>query len=120
MGYERACPGDRHHRLRLRLLGMAIRLKQSGFHDFTVLEKSEALGGTWHDNTYPGCACDVPSHMYSFSFELNHGWTRMFAPQPEIRSTWSAPPTSTGSATTSGSARPSTPWSTTTTRSAGT
>ncbi|TDD79998.1 NAD(P)/FAD-dependent oxidoreductase [Actinomadura darangshiensis] len=67
-------------------LGMAIRLKQQGFHDFVVLEKSEALGGTWHDNTYPGCACDVPSHMYSFSFELNHGWTRMFAPQPEIRS----------------------------------
>ncbi|MFG2090891.1 MULTISPECIES: flavin-containing monooxygenase [unclassified Spirillospora] len=67
-------------------LGMAIRLKQAGFHDFTVLEKSEALGGTWHDNTYPGCACDVPSHMYSFSFELNPGWTRMFAPQAEIRS----------------------------------
>ncbi|MGI5207249.1 flavin-containing monooxygenase [Spirillospora sp. CA-108201] len=66
-------------------LGMAIRLKWSGFHDFVVLEKSEALGGTWHDNTYPGCACDVPSHMYSFSFELNPGWTRMFAPQPEIR-----------------------------------
>jgi cation diffusion facilitator CzcD-associated flavoprotein CzcO len=66
-------------------LGMAIRLKQSGFHDFTVLEMSEALGGTWHDNTYPGCACDVPSHMYSFSFELNPGWSRMFAPQPEIR-----------------------------------
>ncbi|QKG25512.1 flavin-containing monooxygenase [Actinomadura verrucosospora] len=67
-------------------LGMAIRLKQSGFHDFVILEKSEALGGTWHDNTYPGCACDVPSHMYSFSFELNPGWSRMFAPQPEIRS----------------------------------
>ncbi|MEU5877700.1 NAD(P)/FAD-dependent oxidoreductase [Spirillospora sp. NPDC047279] len=67
-------------------LGMAIQLKKHGFHDFVVLEKSEALGGTWHDNTYPGCACDVPSHMYSFSFELNPGWTRMFAPQPEIRS----------------------------------
>ncbi|TDD36216.1 NAD(P)/FAD-dependent oxidoreductase [Actinomadura sp. KC06] len=66
-------------------LGMAIRLKQAGFHDFMILEKSDALGGTWHDNTYPGCACDVPSHMYSFSFELNPGWTRMFAPQPEIR-----------------------------------
>ncbi|MFC4053383.1 flavin-containing monooxygenase [Actinomadura syzygii] len=66
-------------------LGMAIRLRQSGFHDFVVLEKSQALGGTWHDNTYPGCACDVPSHMYSFSFELNPGWSRMFAPQPEIR-----------------------------------
>ncbi|WP_067452797.1 flavin-containing monooxygenase [Actinomadura macra] len=67
-------------------LGMAIRLKKSGFHDFVVLEKSDALGGTWHDNTYPGCACDVPSHMYSFSFELNPAWSRMFAPQPEIRS----------------------------------
>ncbi|WP_433334109.1 flavin-containing monooxygenase [Spirillospora sp. CA-294931] len=66
-------------------LGMAIQLKRNGFHDFVVLEKSEALGGTWHDNTYPGCACDVPSHMYSYSFELNPGWTRMFAPQPEIR-----------------------------------
>ncbi|RSN69943.1 flavin-containing monooxygenase [Actinomadura sp. WAC 06369] len=67
-------------------LGMAIGLKKAGFHDFVILEKSEALGGTWHDNTYPGCACDVPSHMYSFSFELNPGWSRMFAPQPEIRS----------------------------------
>jgi cation diffusion facilitator CzcD-associated flavoprotein CzcO len=67
-------------------LGMAIQLKRNGFDDFVILEKSEALGGTWHDNTYPGCACDVPSHMYSFSFELNPGWTRMFAPQPEIRS----------------------------------
>ncbi|MDL4775600.1 flavin-containing monooxygenase [Actinomadura xylanilytica] len=67
-------------------LGMAIRLRRSGFRDFVILEKSRALGGTWHDNTYPGCACDVPSHMYSFSFELNTGWTRMFAPQPEIRS----------------------------------
>ncbi|MFD0854722.1 flavin-containing monooxygenase, partial [Actinomadura adrarensis] len=66
-------------------LGMAIQLKRNGFDDFVILEKSEALGGTWHDNTYPGCACDVPSHMYSFSFELNPGWTRMFAPQPEIR-----------------------------------
>ncbi|MFI6522453.1 flavin-containing monooxygenase [Spirillospora sp. NPDC050679] len=66
-------------------LGMAIQLKKSGFNDFVILEKSEALGGTWHDNTYPGCACDVPSHMYSFSFELNPGWSRMFAPQPEIR-----------------------------------
>ncbi|MGK5557253.1 flavin-containing monooxygenase [Actinomadura kijaniata] len=66
-------------------LGMAIQLKKNGFHDFVVLEKSEALGGTWHDNTYPGCACDVPSHMYSFSFELNPHWSRMFAPQPEIR-----------------------------------
>ncbi|GAA2434358.1 NAD(P)/FAD-dependent oxidoreductase [Actinomadura vinacea] len=66
-------------------LGAGIQLKRDGFDDFVILEKSRALGGTWHDNTYPGCACDVPSHMYSFSFELNHGWTRMFAPQQEIR-----------------------------------
>jgi cation diffusion facilitator CzcD-associated flavoprotein CzcO len=66
-------------------VGMAIRLKQAGYHDFTVLEKSADLGGTWYDNTYPGCACDVPSPMYSFSFDLNKNWTRLFAPQPEIQ-----------------------------------
>ncbi len=66
-------------------LGMAIKLKQSGNDDFVVLEKAAAVGGTWRDNTYPGCACDVPSHLYSFSFELNPKWSRMFAPQPEIR-----------------------------------
>ncbi|MEO5876941.1 MAG: NAD(P)/FAD-dependent oxidoreductase [Streptosporangiaceae bacterium] len=65
-------------------LGMAIRLKQSGFRDFVILEKSEELGGTWHDNTYPGCACDVPSPMYSYSFDLNKKWSRLFSPQPEI------------------------------------
>jgi len=65
-------------------LCMAIRLKQADYHDFVILEKNSDLGGTWRDNTYPGCACDVPSHMYSFSFELNPDWSRMFAPQPEI------------------------------------
>ena len=65
-------------------LGMAIRLKQAGHHDFVILEKDEDLGGTWRDNHYPGCACDVPSHMYSFSFELNPDWSRMFSPQEEI------------------------------------
>ena len=65
-------------------LCMAIRLKQAGYDDFVILEKNDDLGGTWRDNTYPGCACDVPSHMYSFSFELNPGWSRMFAPQQEI------------------------------------
>jgi len=63
---------------------MAIRLKQAGYHHFVILEKNDDLGGTWRDNKYPGCACDVPSHMYSFSFELNPGWSRMFAPQHEI------------------------------------
>ena len=65
-------------------LGMAIRLKQAGHHNFVILEKNDDLGGTWRDNQYPGCACDVPSHMYSFSFELNPDWSRMFAPQEEI------------------------------------
>ncbi|MBC6466023.1 flavin-containing monooxygenase [Actinomadura alba] len=65
-------------------LGMAIQLKKAGFHDFLILEKNADLGGTWRDNHYPGCACDVPSPMYSFSFELNPGWSRLFAPQREI------------------------------------
>lgn len=65
-------------------LGMAIELKRSGRNDFVLLEKAEDVGGTWRDNTYPGCACDIHSHMYSFSFELNPGWSRMFARQPEI------------------------------------
>lgn len=65
-------------------LGMAIQLKRNGRHDFVVLEKAEDVGGTWRDNTYPGCACDIPSHMYSFSFAQNPGWTRSYSPQPEI------------------------------------
>jgi len=65
-------------------LGMAVRLKQEGMHDFVVLERAEELGGTWRDNTYPGCACDVPSNLYSFSFAPNPGWSHTFSPQPEI------------------------------------
>jgi cation diffusion facilitator CzcD-associated flavoprotein CzcO len=65
-------------------LGMAIRLKQRGNHDFVVLERAADGGGTWRDNTYPGCACDVPSHLYSFSFALNPAWTRAYSPQGEI------------------------------------
>jgi cation diffusion facilitator CzcD-associated flavoprotein CzcO len=65
-------------------IGMGIALKKAGFDDFVILEKGPDLGGTWRDNRYPGCACDVPSPLYSFSFELNPSWTRMFAPQPEI------------------------------------
>ncbi|REE95013.1 flavin-containing monooxygenase [Thermomonospora umbrina] len=65
-------------------IGMAIRLKRAGFHDLVVLEKADGPGGTWRDNTYPGAACDVPSHLYSFSFEPKTDWTRRFAEQPEI------------------------------------
>src|SRR3954451_8484210 len=66
-------------------LGMAIRMKQEGLEDFVVLERDEEVGGTWWANTYPGCACDVPSHLYSFSFELNPEWTRTYSQQGEIR-----------------------------------
>ncbi|MFE8071743.1 NAD(P)/FAD-dependent oxidoreductase [Marinobacteraceae bacterium S3BR75-40.1] len=66
-------------------LGMAIRLKQSGENDFRVFEKEAGVGGTWRVNHYPGCACDVQSHLYSYSFEPNPEWTRMFAPQKEIK-----------------------------------
>ncbi|ADB53250.1 flavin-containing monooxygenase [Conexibacter woesei] len=65
-------------------LGMAIKLKQAGRDDFVVLERAGDVGGTWRDNTYPGCQCDVPSNVYSFSFAPNPQWTRTFAPQPEI------------------------------------
>jgi cation diffusion facilitator CzcD-associated flavoprotein CzcO len=65
-------------------LGMAIRLKQHGHDDFVVIEKAADIGGTWRENTYPGCACDIPSHLYSFSFALNPHWTRSYSPQSEI------------------------------------
>lgn len=65
-------------------LGAAIRLKREGIEDFVVLERADDLGGTWRDNDYPGCCCDIPSHVYSFSFELNRAWTRGFASQAEI------------------------------------
>ncbi|SFB13684.1 Predicted flavoprotein CzcO associated with the cation diffusion facilitator CzcD [Amycolatopsis marina] len=65
-------------------LGMAIQLRKEGREDFVILEKAQDVGGTWRDNTYPGCACDIQSHMYSFSFEQNPNWSRSFSPQPEI------------------------------------
>jgi cation diffusion facilitator CzcD-associated flavoprotein CzcO len=65
-------------------LGMAIRLKQAGMNDFVVLERAGEVGGTWQANTYPGCACDVPSHLYSFSFAPNPDWTQTYSTQPEI------------------------------------
>ncbi|MBJ8343811.1 NAD(P)/FAD-dependent oxidoreductase [Antrihabitans sp. YC2-6] len=65
-------------------LGMAIQLKKAGYDDITIFEKAGDVGGCWRDNTYPGAACDVPSHLYSFSFEPKSDWSRRFAPQPEI------------------------------------
>jgi cation diffusion facilitator CzcD-associated flavoprotein CzcO len=65
-------------------IGAAIRLQQAGFGDYVVLERAGDVGGTWRDNSYPGCACDVPSHLYSFSFAPNPEWSHSFSPQPEI------------------------------------
>lgn len=65
-------------------LGMAIQLKKAGFDDIAIFEKAGDVGGCWRDNTYPGAACDIPSHLYSFSFEIKTDWSRRYAPQPEI------------------------------------
>ncbi|MEA2288230.1 MAG: hypothetical protein QOD55_227 [Solirubrobacteraceae bacterium] len=66
-------------------LGAAIRLQEEGVEDFVVWERDADVGGTWWANTYPGCQCDIPSHLYSFSFALNPEWRRTYATQPEIR-----------------------------------
>ena len=65
-------------------LGMAIRLRAAGIRDFVMLERARDIGGTWRDNQYPGCACDIPSELYSFSFARNPKWTRVYPTQPEI------------------------------------
>ena len=81
-----------HRSLRVAIIGagpgglcMASRLRDAGFDDITILEKGNGVGGTWYHNRYPGCACDIPSHLYSFSFEPKVDWSRPYAPQPEIR-----------------------------------
>ena len=66
-------------------LGLAVRLRQRGERDFVVLERGPDVGGTWRDNTYPGAACDVQSHLYSFSFAPNPDWPRTYSAQPEIQ-----------------------------------
>ena len=63
----------------------AIKLSEAGLTDFTIYEKGDRYGGTWRENTYPGLACDVPSHLYSYSFAPNPGWSHQFSPGPEIR-----------------------------------
>jgi cation diffusion facilitator CzcD-associated flavoprotein CzcO len=65
-------------------LAMAIKLRQAGFTDLMIIEKAGDVGGTWRDNTYPGCACDVPSHLYSLSFAPKPDWSRMYPQQPEL------------------------------------
>lgn len=66
-------------------LGAAIKLSEAGKRDFVVIERGQDVGGTWRDNTYPGAACDVPSHLYSYSFELNPNWSRSFSDGWEIQ-----------------------------------
>ena len=65
-------------------LGLATQLARRGSLSFTVLERAADVGGTWRDNTYPGAACDIQSHLYSYSFRPNPDWSRVYAPQPEI------------------------------------
>lgn len=66
-------------------IGAGVRLRRAGITDFVILERADSVGGTWRDNSYPGCACDVPSHLYSFSFALNPEWPRSFSGQADIR-----------------------------------
>ncbi|MER5866109.1 NAD(P)/FAD-dependent oxidoreductase [Kitasatospora sp. NPDC002040] len=66
-------------------IGAGVRLRRAGITDFVILERAGSVGGTWRDNSYPGCACDVPSHLYSFSFAPNPDWPRSFSGQPDIR-----------------------------------
>lgn len=65
-------------------IGLGIKLLEAGIDTFTIFERAPGVGGTWHHNTYPGCACDVPSALYSFSFEVKRDWSRPYGTQPEI------------------------------------
>ncbi len=65
-------------------IGLGIKLKEAGIESFTIFEKAPGVGGVWRDNSYPGLTCDVPSHLYHFSFEPNHDWTRRFPQRDEI------------------------------------
>ena len=71
-------------------LGMAIKLTLAGYTNLTLLEKANRVGGTWRDNTYPGLCCDVPSHMYRYSFEPNAEWSHHFSPGAEIQAYFEA------------------------------
>ncbi|MCT7659350.1 flavin-containing monooxygenase [Mycobacterium deserti] len=65
-------------------LALGIFLRKAGFRDFTIFDREDGVGGTWRINTYPGLACDVKSHLYSYSFDLNADWSRLWSAQPEI------------------------------------
>jgi cation diffusion facilitator CzcD-associated flavoprotein CzcO len=65
-------------------LALGMLLARAGFRDFTIFDREDGVGGTWRINTYPGLACDVKSHLYSYSFDLNPDWSRLWSPRPEI------------------------------------
>ncbi|MFV0495891.1 FAD-dependent oxidoreductase, partial [Mycobacterium sp.] len=65
-------------------IAAAIKLREAGIDDIVIVERADSYGGTWRANTYPGCACDVPSNLYSFSFARNTEWSRVYGNQPEI------------------------------------
>src|ERR1700682_3434582 len=65
-------------------LCLAVRLRQSRQDSFLIVEKGADIGGTWRDNRYPGCACDIPSHLYSLSFAPRNDWSRLYPSQPEL------------------------------------
>jgi cation diffusion facilitator CzcD-associated flavoprotein CzcO len=65
-------------------VGMGVRLLERGIGDFAILERNESVGGTWFEHTYPGCGCDIPTSLYSYSFARNPRWSRLFPKQPEI------------------------------------
>jgi cation diffusion facilitator CzcD-associated flavoprotein CzcO len=84
-------PGSRTPDRRVLIIGagfsglcLGVHLKQAGI-GFTILEQSDRIGGTWRENTYPGISCDVPSHLYSYSFEANPDWSHRFSPGGEIQ-----------------------------------
>ena len=66
-------------------IAAAIKLRKAGIDDFIIAEKTDGISGTWYDNIYPGAACDIPSHLYSYSFAPNPNWSRRFSPSHEIR-----------------------------------
>ena len=84
-------------------IGAAIQLKRLGYDDFVILDREDDLGGTWYVNHYPGLAVDVPTTTYSYFFEPNPNWSRLFSPGPRSSSTPTTSPTSTTSGGTSGS-----------------
>jgi len=67
-------------------VGLGVRLLQAGIEDFVICERNESVGGTWYEHDYPGCACDIPTHLYSYSFARNPNWSRLFPRQHEILS----------------------------------